>query len=194
MPSPLPDHLVRPLTARFRTSLAQISATSAPKLRKLYEQLGEHNDAQVAGFTKQAHPVVTAAKSATVARAAGYYALIAGIRPPSITAAHVDVAADLRGPFIQTWSALSNGTADDDAVTAGANRAEAAAINLVASASRLTGDQVYEQANVRVESWFREPEGDACDWCLEAAQGTYTTAEATDFGHDRCMCVAVPNF
>lgn len=194
MLSPLPDHLVRPLTARFRTSLAQISATSAPKLRKLYEQLDEHNDAQVAGFTKSAQPIVTAAKKATVQQAAGYYALIAGIRPPSVQPADVDVEADLRGPFIQTWQAYSNGASNGDALGAGTNRAAAAIANFVASTSRLTGDEVYGQANVRVEIWLREPEGNACDWCLEAAQGTYTSAEATDFGHDNCMCIGVPSF
>lgn len=193
-PSPLRSQLVVPLTHRLRTSLDQIASTAGPQLRAAWEKLGEHNEAQIGDFERLARPIVTAAKAAAVSKSVGYYALIAGVRPPPVAARHVPVEADLRGPFIQSWKTLSVSGNEDAARTAGGNRAEAAAVNLVASASRLTGAAVYDRANVVTVGWERDPEPNACDWCLDAAQTTYGSAEATDFGHDNCQCLGVPLF
>lgn len=192
--SPLPKPVLAQLTRRFGLSLAQITTLAAPQLQALWAKLPGYDEAQIAEFERRAGPIIATAKQATVHHAAGFYALAAGIRPPSITPNHVDVTPDLRGPFIQTWSALKHGDTEDGAIAAGFSRVEAMAANFVASASRLTGDAVYSQANVEPQGWQREPEGNACDWCLEMAQNTYRSADSCDFGHDRCQCIAVPAF
>lgn len=191
---PLASHLVAPATARYRTLLNRITNGSAPKLRAAWENLDQHDRAQIAEFEKRAHPIVTTAKAATVTAATGYYTVIAGIRPQPIRPHDVDVQPDLRGPFIQFWKTLSVSGDEKVALLAGANRAAATIANLVSSTSRLAATPIYDRAGVRAQAWQRDPEPDACDWCLDAAAGAYSSADATDFGHDNCACTAVPEF
>lgn len=190
---PLPARLLVPLTLRFRQTLARINAQSTPALVSLWNNLPGYDEANVAEFERRAAKTLTPTKTATVAHAVAFYALTAGVRPPSIIAQHVPVEPDTRGPFIQTWSALKHGDTYEGAVLAGAARAEALVTNFISSTSRQTGAEVFRAFDVRPE-WIRDPEPDACDWCLEAAQSTYSSAEATDFGHDRCSCIGVPAF
>src|SRR4051812_23166997 len=134
-PSPLRRPQVAQLTHRFRRSLGHITDTSAPRLRAMWEKLDQHNEAQVHEFERRAQPLVTSVKAATVQKAAGYYALVAGIRPPPVNAHHVPVEPDLRGPFIQSWQTLTASGDEQAALVSGGGRAEAAIANLVASAA-----------------------------------------------------------
>lgn len=190
----LPKHLVGPLNTRFRAHLTNIAAAGAPKLVAAWHSLDRHDREQIAEFQRLAHPIVTTAKTATVAVASGYYSLIAGVPPPSIGPDHVDIEPDLEGPFFQSWKTLSLTGDVQAALLAGANRAAATIENLVASTARLTADPVYERRGVLVQAWYREPEADACDWCVEMATNPYSSADAADFGHDRCACTVSPQF
>lgn len=190
---PLPDRLLVPLTRRFRVSLARIDAQATPQLVALWNKLPAYDEASVAEFERRARPLFAATKTAAFSQSVGYYALTAGLRPPSLRPRDVAIEPDTRGPFIQTWAALKNGDSYEGAVAAGLSRAEALVTNFISSTSRQTGDAVYREFDVRPE-WLREPEPDACDWCAEMAQNTYASAEACDFGHDRCSCIAVPSF
>lgn len=194
MSSPLAERLVGPATVRFRGALTRIANGTAPQLRAAWHQLARHDDEQIEEFERLARPIVTRAKAATVATAAGYYSLLAGVRPPPVTPDHVDVQPDLRGPFYQSWKTLATNGDEQAALLAGANRAAATITNLVASTSRLTALPVYERRGVLVQAWYREPEPDACDWCVEMASNPYSSADATDFGHDNCACIGVPEF
>lgn len=192
-PSPLRSHLVVPLTRRFRLALAHIDAQSTPKLVAAWSKLPAYDEANVARFEREARTALTTAKNATVHHSVGYYSMLAGIRPLAIQPADIPVEPDTRGPFIQTWSALKHGDTFEGAVAAGASRVEAMVTNFISSASRQTGGEALKRVDV-VVGWSRDPEPGACDWCLEAATTTYSSAEATDFGHDRCQCLGVPAF
>lgn len=183
-----------PLTVRFRDALAHIGAQSTPRLQRIWAALPGYDEANIAQFEREVAAILATAKNAAVAHSGGYYALLAGVRPPPLNADAISVEADTRGPFIQTWSALSNTGDEEGAIAAGASRVEAMVTNYISSSSRLTGDAVYQRADVGTQGWVREPEPGACDWCLEAATTTYSSSEATDFGHDRCQCIGVPAF
>lgn len=185
-------HLRAPLTQRFQLVLAAIGQASSPKLARMWNNLPAYDKANIEEFARKATPVMTSAKFAAVRQAAGYYALIAGVRPVVVKPDDVAVDFDPRDPFISTWNALKSGVPFEAAVLAGLGRTDALVRDFVTSSSRQTGDVVFQRANVKVAGWERVPDGGACPWCLEVAPGFYNSAESADFGHERCGCSAAP--
>jgi hypothetical protein len=156
-----------------------------------WDAMPSHDRADIERFTKRTAPALVGAKAATVALSSGFFALALGIRPVAV--AVDDIALDLStdAPFLAMWHALSQGTAFDEAMRVGRSAAESIGFDFVQSASRRTGDFVAD-ASGRSVRWSRVPGSGACAWCLQVAEGLYTSAEAADFGHNRCDCVAVP--
>lgn len=169
-----------------------IGDRSATHLHRSWTALGSYNEAQIPEFTRNATPILTAAKSTAVRHAAAFYALTAGIPPVGITIDAVPIEPDFRAPFISVWLALKGGAVLEDAIAAGAGRLDAVTRDLVTSAARQTGDVVVAHADLKVIGWERVPDDGACPWCLEVAPGFYHSAESADFGHDRCGCTAEP--
>lgn len=198
----LAAHLLAPLTRRFQLVLAAIGETSSPKLARMWEQLPAYNEENIEEFARKATPVMTAAKFAAVRQAAGYYALVAGVRPVGIDPDDVPVKPDLRAPFISHWLALKSGQPYESAVAAGLGRTDAVVRNLVASSAVWSGDTFADRTGLPL-FWERIPDGKACAWCLEVSPGPilkggfagYLTAESADrVRHDRCGCTVSPVF
>lgn len=175
------------LTVRFRAHLDNISAQTSNAVASAWQQLPDYQDHRVHEFAHRIRPVTLAAKAAAVASGVAFYSTIAKQRPVSVAVKTIPLEYDARAPFVAYWNALGNGRAWEEAVQAGQNRAESTADGLVVSSARLTGDRVLPRT-----LWTRVAAGNACDFCLEAANGTYTSAETADFGHERCSCTAVP--
>lgn len=163
-------------------------------MQAAWAQLDAYDENQIDQFATLTAPTLTGAKGAAVRTAAGYYALLAGVRPAPVLANEVPVVANIREPFIALGRALNSGRPFTEAVAAGAERAEAIARNLVTSSSIQTGDIVAQRADLTIRGWERVPDAGACEWCLTVAPGFYLTAETADFGHDRCGCTAEPIF
>lgn len=175
------------LTVRFRAHLDSISARTSKAVGDAWQQLPDYNDARLHEFAHRVRPVTAASKAAAVALGVGFYSTIAIQKPVSVAAKIIPLEYDARAPFVAYWNALGNGRPWQEAVQAGQNRAESSADGLIVSSARLTGDHVLPRA-----AWTRVTAGNACDFCLEAANGTYTSAETADFGHERCSCTAIP--
>lgn len=199
----LAAHLLPPLTRRFQLVLAAIGESSSPKLARMWDNLPAYDEKNIEEFARKATPVMTAAKFAAVRQAAGYYALVAGVRPVGVKPDDVPVFPDFREPFISTWLALKSGESYEFAVSAGLGRTDAIARNLVSSSAIATGDVVADRAGLDLVGWERVPDGGACAWCLEVSPGPiltsgfagYLTAESADrVRHDRCGCTVQPIF
>lgn len=180
------------LTRRFQARVATVGERVATITARHWLTVG-HDEADIAIFERVAGPSLQAAKTGAVQIAAGFYSTLVGRRPVAIRAAEITLEPNFREPFIAYWQALGNGHPLDEAIASGAARAEAIARNLTVSSSRRTGDVVLRRHGLRAGDWTRTTDGNACDWCELVADQTYSSAEAADFGHDRCNCSAVPN-
>lgn len=187
----LPNHLRLPATRRFQSTINNITTRATPALHRAWDGLDTYDEDSVAVLTAQAAPTVGAVKASAVRTALGYYTVIAGVTA-AVGAHEIGTVADLRAPFISVWQALASGNNYDDALAAGRSRIEAVVSDFAVSSARQTGDVFVEKAGLRIAGWERIPDGGACDWCQEVAADTYSSADAADFGHDRCNCTASP--
>lgn len=187
----LPDHLRLPATRRFQSTITTVAARATPALHRAWDGLDTYDEESVAVLTAKATPTITAVKATAVRAAVGYYVVIAGA-VAAVKAHEVATVADLRAPFISVWQALASGNSYEEALAAGRSRIEAVVSDFAVSSARQTGDVFVDKAGLRVSGWERIPDGDACDWCQEVAVDTYSSADAADFGHDRCNCTASP--
>lgn len=190
----LPNHLRGPLTRRFQTSIATAVDRTTPALHRIWDDLDDYDEDSVAALTKSAAGPMQALKTHAVTQALGYYTVLAGIRPPSVPAGEISTTANLRDPFISVWQALQSGNSFTDALAAGRARIDAVVSNFANSTARQTGDVFVAKARLEVRSWERITDAGACDWCEEVSGETYSSADAADFGHDRCACTAAPTF
>jgi hypothetical protein len=190
----LPDHLRLPATRRFQTAIATAVGRTTPGLQRAFDDLDDYNEDAVAILTRRAAPAITAIKTTAVRSALGYYTVLAGVRPPRVAIGDVSTVPNLRAPFISVWQALASGNSYTDALAAGRSRIEAVVSDFAVSSARQTGDVFVEKAGLHVAGWERIPDSGACAWCEEVAADTYSSAEAADFGHDRCQCTAAPAF
>lgn len=163
-------------------------------MQKAWDDLEGYDAADVETFAAKSATSTTNLKSTAVLTAAGYYTVLAGVRPPPIAATEIGIGPNMREPFISYWQALAGGHLVAEALAIGRSRIEAVTTNLANSAARQTGDLFVAKAELTVHGWERIPDLEACDWCQMVADDTYASADAADFGHDRCMCAAAPNF
>lgn len=182
------------LVRRFQLQLATVSARTALAVTAAWDALDSYDEADVERFAARAAPAERAGKATAVALAAGFYSLMASVRPAPIPPTAIPVAIDPREPFIAYWRSLKAGKPWEDALLSGRGRAEAVADNLVISSARRTGDAVAEANGLQLQGWRRVLTGSSCAWCATVATQRYRTAESADFGHARCDCTAVPIF
>lgn len=190
----LPKSLVIPATRRFQTGQAGIISATVPKLQSAWDDLDNYDEDAIDELVTAAEKPLRSLKSAAVRQALGLYTVLAGVRPPGISVDEVPTVPDLRSPFISVWQALKSGTPYPEALLAGRSRIEAVISDFAVSSARQTGDVFVEKARVHPSGWERITDANACDWCDMVAEDIYSSADAADFGHDRCGCTAVPAF
>ncbi len=187
---PPPDRQARLLTTRYQTRTAAIGERTARDLSRLWLDVG-YDFAAVDEFAARASMLTAPPKATTVRLASAFYGYLMDARPQAINPELILVPEAWRDPSIAFWRAINNGHPFEDALASGAARAEAVARNLIVSTGRRTGDHIAE-ANGYSTRWRREPDGNACAWCQSLTGDTWDSAEAADFGHDRCGCTPVP--
>lgn len=175
------------LLARRRQLLDQIRTVTGTQLADVWDSLGGYSDDQQ--WLARAVPVLVAGQSRAISLTIASLEAILGVqlafdRPALIDKARIDITQ----PFISLATALRDGHPFDDAVTAGADRAQTIGETGVTWAARAANGV----ADSHVTGWERIPEGGACDWCIEVAGQTYHDADSAAFGHDRCACDVVP--
>lgn len=176
----------------YKRRIAVYRDRTAAALVAAWGKLPAYNEEDVEEFTRSTAPALAGAKVAAVGLAGAFFALALGTRPAPIRAQDIDVEPDLRGPFRATWHALSMGRPYEEAVTVGRATSQAVGFDFVQHTARRTGDHVAA-ATGREVRWARVPGASSCPWCIDLANGnTWPTAEAADFGHERCDCDAVP--
>lgn len=176
----------------YKRRIAVYRDRTAAALVLAWDRLPAYNEADLDEFTERTATTIAGAKTAAVGLAAAFFALALGTRPAGVNPRDVDVEPDLRGPFRATWHALSVGRPYEEAVTVGRSTSQAVGFDFVQHTARRTGDYVA-QATGREIRWRRAPGPKSCPWCVDIANGnTWPTAEAADFGHERCDCDAVP--
>lgn len=180
----------RLLTTRYQTRTAAIGERTARDLSRLWLDVG-YDFAAVDEFTAEAVTLTAPPKATTVRLASAFYGFLMDARPQAIRPDAIAVPEAWRDPSIAFWRAINSGRPYEEAIAAGRARAEAVARNLIVSTGRRTGDHIAE-ANRYPTRWRREPDGNACAWCQSLTVETWDSAEAADFGHDRCGCTPVP--
>lgn len=177
---------------RYRRVLDSYRVRTAAGLVSVWDGLGSYDEGDVARFAAAVNPLLAGVKDATVAASTAFYALLADLPPPTVTAAAVPVDPRLRAPFTAMWRAFSQGRPYDEAREVGRSVAGATGEDFVTSTARRTGD-AFAEVTGRSTRWTRVPSGGACAWCQTVAGQTYQSSLSADFGHDRCNCVAVPS-
>lgn len=180
------------LLVPFRRQIAAQAARSTSQLTGQWDRLGSYDEADIARLATQAAPIVTATKAAAVSTSAAFYATELGTPPTGVPVGEVATDLDLRAPFTSVWHALAERRPYDEAVVAGRSVLEASIRDFVTSTSRRTGDMVASRSGIAVQ-WVRVAEPGCCDWCSARDGGIYPSAEAGDYGHNRCACDMIPD-
>lgn len=176
----------------YKRQIAVYRDRTAATLVAAWDRLPAYNEDDIEAFTRSTAAPVAAARTAAVSLSAAFFAVALGTRPVGVNPRDIDVVPDLRGPFRATWHALTTGRPYEDAVTVGRSTSQAVGFDFVQHTARRTGDHVAA-ASGREVRWQRVPGANSCPWCIDMAAGnTWPTAEAADFGHERCDCDAVP--
>lgn len=177
--------------ARYKRQISLYRDRASRLLVAAWDELGSWDKDDIEAFALRTAPGLTGAQTAAVALSSAFFAMSLGIRPVAVSAADIEVTANIEGPFHATWHALAMGRAFEEAIGVGRSTASATAFDFVQSSARRTGDVVAERSG-RTVRWRRVPGGTSCPWCVDKAQFTYTSSAAADFGHQRCDCDAVP--
>lgn len=180
------------ITRRLQAQLTAIAERSVVPVDRAWLALNDYRDEDAARFTKAVGPSTSAASTAARSIATGYYGAVLGVPAPAISAAELAVAFDALAPFIATRKAVADGYPLDEAAVIGRSTAHAQVRNLTISTARRTGDVFVEKSGVRIRGWERNAEAKACPWCASKDGLIFHTAEAGDFGHDRCNCTVSP--
>lgn len=163
-----------------------------------WQGLASHDEEDVGPWLQAVVPLVLAAQRQSVTLTDAYVARTLqrqprGIDPRAVIDAlrgPVTPEVVYRRPFIKVWTALSQGRPYEDAVAAGLERAKKAAQADVQMAQRAAMQAVQER-EPRIRGWVREPDGDACSYCMAIAGAFVKRADASPL-HPGCGCTLVP--
>jgi hypothetical protein len=190
----LPDAAVEVLAGRYKTRLLEVIGHTSGQITGIWDAMPTHDRDDIGDLQDRAVPALRAGRNAVVTLSAGFYATLAGTRAPKVDPTRLGAYFDAEMPFTAYWHALKVGREKDDALAAGGAAFEAATSRFLVSNARRTGDPVIAASGRDVDHWRRLADAGDCDWCHARALEIYPTAEATDFGHDRCLCLAQPKF
>ncbi len=194
------------LAVRYRDALIDVRNRVSTRVERNWRSLGSWNEADVDRFLARTLPVVDAGQRRTVSLTDAYLARVTSTRAVGLPADDL-VGAGVRNgtpptdvyrrPFVQLWSALSNGSQFMDAMNAAGVRAAQSAASDVSLSMRASADAFQEQATGPVESdiigWERVLDPDACAYCATASTQRYKSANLAPI-HANCQCGIAPVF
>ena len=192
------------LAERYRDALIDVRNRVSTRVDRTWRDLGSWDDADVARFQARVLPVVQAGQRRTVALTDAYLARATRTRPVGLVADDLigaavrngtDPADVYRRPFVQLWSALSNGTDFMDAMNAAGVRAAQSASTDVSLTMRASADAFDAQADTesKIIGWERVLDPDACAYCATASTQRYKSANLSPI-HANCQCGIAPVF
>lgn len=187
---------------RYRDELIRIRSIVAARTERAWRDLGSWDKADVPRFLAVVLPLVAAGQRRTVALTDAYLARVTGRRTVGLDAGRLTGAAVRAGadpatvyerPFVQVWSALSNGTPFDDAVNAAGARASGTAQTDISLTMRASAQEFNDTlpAAEKPYRWLRVPSGDSCGLCVTASTQLYKSPDLLPI-HDRCDCGVEP--
>jgi hypothetical protein len=192
------------LAERYRDALIDVRNRVSTRVDRTWRDLGSWDEADVARFQSRVLPVVQAGQRRTVALTDAYLARATRTRPVGLVADDLigaavrngtDPADVYRRPFVQLWSALSNGARFMDAMNAAGVRAAQSASTDVSLTMRASADAFDAQAadEARIVGWERVLDPDACAYCATASTQRYRSANLDPL-HANCQCGIAPVF
>ena len=185
------------LAERYRDALIDVRNRVSTRVDRTWRDLGSWDDADVARFQARVLPVVQAGQRRTVALTDAYLARATRTRPVGLVADDLigaavrngtDPADVYRRPFVQLWSALSNGAQFMDAMNAAGVRAAQSASTDVSLTMRASADAFGAQADTesKIIGWERVLDPDACAYCATASTQRYKSANLDPL-HANCV-------
>lgn len=194
------------LAERYRDALIDVRKRVSARVERNWRTLGSWDQADVDRFLAATLPVVDAGQRRTVSLTDAYLARATRTRAVGLPVDDLVGAAVRNGaepatvytrPFVQLWSALSNGAQFMDAMNAAGVRAAQSASSDVSLSMRASADAFQEQATGPVESdiigWERVLDPDACAYCATASTQRYRSANLAPI-HANCQCGIAPVF
>lgn len=173
------------LIARYQLRLDELAKRLGITAQQAWLALGSYETADIERLAAAVDPAATVARSAASALSGATISALSGVNVglPKLE------PIDWQQPFNLYWKSLTE-VPWDEAVQIGGRFAEATGFDSVQDAARQTAQHADDSG--RITAWAREPDGTACDWCVEVAGQLYHSADSADFGHDRCGCAVVP--
>lgn len=176
---------------RYRAQIGRYRDRTSLLLVAAWDGLGSYDEPDIKRYVERTAPILAGAKSAAVGLSAAFFALTLGIRPVAVSPRSVDIEPDTAGPFRAMWHAFAMGRPFEEALGVGRSTAQAVGFDFVQSTARRTGGVVAEMSG-RTVRWRRHTTGKSCSWCVGMTGHTFATADAADFGHERCDCDVIP--
>lgn len=132
--------------ALYHQRLALYRERTSAGLVAAWDGLNAYRDEDMAVFVGRTAPLLSGAKTVTVATSAAFFALMMETRPVAVRSDEVMVEPRISHPFLAMRHALAKGRSIEEAVAAGRSQAEAVGFDFIQSVSRQTGDFVAERS------------------------------------------------
>lgn len=177
----------------------RLRETLAAFVTRVWAGLGHYDRQDVGRFTSVVVPAVLAAQRASVAVTDAYLARAlerqpVGLDPEALSGAGVRNGTPpeevYARPFVTVWSALQRGDMWEQAVSAGAARAESSA-QMDVALSMSHSLRAIGRADRSIAGWRRVPNPGACTFCRTVSTRLYHTSVLMPL-HNRCGCGVEP--
>lgn len=178
---------------------ARLRGLVSRAVQGIWTGLPGYDEENVANWLARVVPVVLAGQRQSAALTDAFIARAMRRAPIGIKAETVTGAAARNGvapqeiyrrPFVTVWTALGNGQALEQAVTAGLARARSTAAMDIQLASRSTLTAI-EQADGDIRGWQRVADPGACEFCQQV-DGAFVKSAAAMPLHNHCGCTLEP--
>lgn len=185
------------LAERYRDALIDVRKRVSARVERNWRTLGSWDQADVDRFLAATLPVVDAGQRRTVSLTDAYLARATRTRAVGLPVDDLVGAAVRNGaepavvytrPFVQLWSALSDGAQFMDAMNAAGVRAAQSASTDISLTMRASADAFDAQAadEARIVGWERVLDPDACAYCATASTQRYRSANLDPI-HANCV-------
>lgn len=186
------------LAQRHTDLLSARSLDVGRAAQRAWAQLGGLDDADLARWLDAIAQPMLGLDAAAFDAGSGYVRVLAQLAEAPVGevpryAATIEQYRELwRGPVLAARGRIAEGASYEDAMEAGAARAEELGRTGYANANR-EGSRRTMDATEGIDRYRRVPDGNACAYCRKLAERTYRTAELAPT-HAGCGCGVMPEF